>query len=182
MDIIRTHTVPLGIPVPLLRDLLARDVPAAAILAPTDSLLAAYRGCRGYAFPWGDIIEMRSAASLVWHFVPVELWEATESIRPAHHTAVALIPHLQPTLAATWDDHLPEELLLVGCHPQSRRLPHVLFGFLLVDLAHEQRIRRWLATTFLPRLLPLALAVCRARVAVLGRPSGRDAAVPSEVT
>ncbi len=165
MSIIDALTIPLGVPVALIRDQLNRGVPPAAILAPEASLLAEFQDARGYAYAWGNINEARSSASLVWHFVPAELWEQTDELRRASHsTAVELIPALQPVVIATLRDRLRDDVLLVGCHPQSRRHPHVLFSVCLVHRPHERRARRWLAAVFLPSLLPEVLEHCRARV------------------
>ena len=169
MDIVEGRTIPLGIPVPLVRDLLDRGVSPAAILAPEVSLLGEYHGARGYAYAWGNVIETRGTASLIWHFIPVELWEQTEKLRRPTHTAVELIPELQPTIGESLRDHLPRELLLIGCHPQSRRHVHALFSLLVFELARERRVRRWLAVVFLPRVLPNVLDACRARIADMCR-------------
>ena len=169
MDIVEARTIPLGIPVPLVRDLLDRGVSPAAILASEGSLLGEYHAARGYAYAWGNVIEARSARSLVWHFVPVELWEQTQKLRRPTHPAVELIPELQPTIAESLRDRLPGELVLIGCHPQSRRHAHALFSLLLVEPARERRVRRWLAVVFLPRVLPKVLDACRARIADTGR-------------
>jgi hypothetical protein len=169
MEIVEARTIPLGIPVPLVRDLLNRGVSPAAILAPEGSLLGEYHGARGYAYAWGNVIEVRSSASLVWHFVPVELWEQTEGLRRPAHTAVELIPKLQPAIVDTLHGLLPGELVLIGCHPQSRRHAHALFSLLRVEPARERRVRRWLAVVFLPRVLPQVLDACRARIADVRR-------------
>jgi hypothetical protein len=165
MDIVEARTISLGIPVSLVRDLLDRGVSPAAILAPEGSLLGEYHGARGYAYAWGNVIETRSTASLIWHFVPVELWEQTEKLRRPTHTAVKLIPQLQPTIVESLRDHLPDELLLIGCHPRSRRHAHALFSLLVVEPARERRLRRWLAVVFLPRVLPKVLDACLTRIA-----------------
>ena len=165
MDIVEGRTIPLGMPVPLVRDLLDRGVTPAAILASEGSLLGEYRGARGYVYAWGNVIEARSARSLTWHFVPVELWEQTEKLRRPTRTAVELIPELQPAIVESLHDRLPSELVLIGCHPQSRRHAHAVFSLLLVEPARERRVRRWLAVVFLPRLLPKVLEACRARIA-----------------
>ena len=169
MDIVEARAIPLGIPVPLVRDLLARGVSPAAILAPEGSLLAEYHGAVGYAYAWGSVFEARSTTSLIWHFVPVELWEQTEKLRRPTHTAVELIPQLQPTILERLHHHLPSELVLIGCHPQSRRHAHILFSLLLVEPARERRMRRWLAVVFLPRVLPKVLDASRARIADMCR-------------
>jgi hypothetical protein len=170
MRIADARAVPLGIPVALVRDLLERGVASAAILESEGSLLDEYRDARGYAYAWGNIIEARSAGALAWHFVPVELWQQTEQVRWASvHSAVELIPGLQPTVVANLRHHLPDDLVLIGCHPQSRRYAHVLFGLLLVEPVRERRARRWLGTIFLPRVLPAVLEVCRARIADICR-------------
>jgi hypothetical protein len=165
MDIVEARAIPLGIPEPLVRDLLDRGVSPAAILQSDGSLLEEYHGARGYAYAWGSVIEARATASLIWHFVPVELWEQTEKLRPPTDTAVELIPQLQPVIAASLHDHLPGELALIGCHPHSRRNAHALFSLLLVESARERRVRRWLAVVFLRRVLPQVLDACRARIA-----------------
>lgn len=165
MSIIDALTIPLGLPVTLIRDQLNHGVIPSVILAPEGSLLAEFQDARGYAYAWGNIIEARSSATLVWHFVPVELWEQTDQLRRASHSAaVELIPALQPLVIATLRDRLRDDLLLVGCHPRSRRYPQVLFSICLVDRQHERRARRWLAAVFLPSLLPEVLEHCRARV------------------
>ena len=169
MDIVEGRTIPLGMPVPLVRDLLDRGVTPAAILASESSLLAEYRGARGYVYAWGNIIEARSARSLSWHFVPVELWEQTEKLRRPTRTAVELIPELQPAIVESLHDRLPSQLVLTGCHPQSRRHAHVLFSLLLVEPTCERRVRRWLTVVFLPRVLPKLLDTCRARIAGMCR-------------
>ena len=170
MGIVNALTIPLGIPVPLVRDMLNRGVSPAAILASEGSLLEEYHDSRGYAYIWGTVIEARRAASLIWHFVPVELWEQTEKARAPAHTAVELIPQLQPAIVDNLRDRLLGELVLIGCHPESRRLAHALFSLLLVEPARERRARRWLANVFLSRVLPQALESCRARIAdVCGR-------------
>ena len=175
MGIVNALTIPLGIPVPLVRDLLDRGVSPAAILASEGSLLAEYHDSRGYAYVWGNVIEARRTASLIWHFIPVELWEQTEKARAPAHTAVDLIPQLQPAIVDTLRDRLLGELVLIGCHPQSRRYAHALFSLLLVEPARERRVRRWLANVFLPRLLPQTLEACRARIsAVCGHAIGPE--------
>ena len=170
MSIARTPTIPLGIPVPLVRDLLDRGVSPAAILESEGSLLEEYHDARGYAYAWGNIIEARSSASLIWHFIPVELWAQTDKFRRMPtHTAVELIPGLQSVIVASLRDCLPAEFVLIGCHPQSRRYAHALFSLLLVEPARERRARRWLAAIFLPRVLPETLLVCRTRIADICR-------------
>lgn len=164
MNIVDALTIPLGLPAYLVVDELDHGVSAASILAPHDSLLAEHRYARGYAYAWGNIIEARTT-SLAWHFVPVALWEQTDELRRAPtHAAAELIPTLQPLIVASLRDRLPSELVLIGCHPQSRRCAHVLFGLVVVDPACERRARRWLATMFLPRVLPKALEACRAQI------------------
>lgn len=169
MDIVEGRTIPLGIPVPLVRDLLDRGVSPAAILASEGSLLGEYHGARGYAYAWGNVIETRGTGSLIWHFVPVELWEQTEKLRRPTHTAVELIPELQPTIVQSLYDHLPGELVLIGLHRHSRRRSHALFSFLVVEPSREHTLRRWLAVGFLPRVLPKVLDACRARIGDMGR-------------
>jgi hypothetical protein len=168
MDIVEARTIPLGIPVPLVRDLLDRGVSPAVIVAPEGSLLGEYHRARGYAYAWGNVIEARSARALVWHFVPVELWEQTQNLRRPTHTAVELIPELQPTIIQSLHDRLPSDLVLIGCHPQSRRYAHALFSLLLIEPVRERSVRRWLAKVFLPRVLPQALEACRARIPDVG--------------
>jgi hypothetical protein len=177
MDIVEARTISLGIPVSLVRDLLDRGVSPAAILAPEGSLRGEYHGARGYAYAWGNVIETRGTASLIWHFVPVELWEQTEKLRRPTHTAVELIPQLQPTIVDALRDRLPDELVLIGCHPRSRRHAHALFSLLVVEPARERRLRRWLAVVFLPRVLPKVLDACRTRIAE----ACRDIVVPEHL-
>lgn len=173
MSIADALTIPLGVPVPLLHDQLHRGVSPAAILAPEGSLLAQYRHAHGYAYAWGNIIEVRSSASLDWHFVPVELWDQTDGLRRARqHAAAELIPELQPVVVATLRDRLPPELMLVGCHPQSRRFPHVLFSLMLIRRSGERAGRHWIAAVFLPKVLPEVLSRLRARIADICRTSG----------
>src|SRR5437667_3917596 len=120
MNILDARTIPLGLPACLVLDELHRGTSPSSILAPEESLLAEYQKAQGYAYTWGNIIEVRSSASLVWHFVPVELWDQTHGLRRARkHAAAELIPELQPVVVATLRDRLPAELMLVGCHPQS---------------------------------------------------------------
>ena len=59
--------------------------------------------------------------------------------------------------------------MLVGCHPQSRRYPHVLFSLLLVDPHRERVIRRWIADIFMERMLPNVLGRVRAEITAICR-------------
>jgi hypothetical protein len=169
VNILDARTIRLGLPPQLVLDELHRGASPESILAPEGSLLSEYRQARGYAYDWGDMIERRSTSSLTWHFVPVELWETTENLRRPTHTAVELIPQLQPAIVESLHDRLPSELVLIGCHPQSRRRAHALFGLVLVEPACERRVRRWLTVVFLPRVLPKLLDACRARIAGMCR-------------
>jgi len=169
MNILDARTIRLGLPPQLVLDELHRGASPESILAPEGSLLSEYRDARGYAYDWGDMIEARRASSLTWHFVPVELWEQTENLRRPTHTAVELIPQLQAIIVESFHDRLPSQLVLTGCHPQSRRHAHVLFSLLLVEPTCERRVRRWLTVVFLPRVLPKLLDTCRARIAGMCR-------------
>ena len=165
MSIVDALTIPLGLPVTLIRDQLNHGVPAAAILAPEGSLLADFQNAYGYAYRWGDIIEARSTAALAWHFVPVELWEETDELRRASEHAVAeLIPELQPVVVAALRDRLPAGIMLIGCHPYSRRASHVLFSLVLVDRGRETAARRWLVADFLPCTWPGVLRQLHTRL------------------
>jgi hypothetical protein len=165
MSIDDALTHPLGIPAYLVLDQLRRGVPPASILAIDDSLLAEYRNARGYAYPWGNIIEAHAVPGLAWHFALVELWETTDPLRRSpEHAVHVLIPKLQRVVARALRDQLPVELVLAGCHPQSRRDPHVLFSLALVDSARERPSRHWMAAVFLPRLLPEVLDRVRAQL------------------
>jgi hypothetical protein len=170
MNIVDARTIPLGLPAYLVLDELHRGASPASILAPEASLLAEYRNAHGYAYAWGNIIEVRSSASLVWHFVPVELWDQTHGLRRARqHTAAELIPELQPVVVATLRDRLPAELMLVGCHPRSRRFPQVLFSLVLIGRSRERAARQSIAGVFLPNVLPEVLSRLRARIADICR-------------
>jgi len=170
MDIVEARTIPLGIPVPLVRDLLDRGVSPAAILAPEGSLLAEYHGARGYAYEWGNVIEARTGSTLAWHFVPVMLWRDTDELRRAQtHTAARLIPELQPEVVAALRERLRRGLVLAGCHPQSRRAAHVLFSLVLAEAHGEPAARRWIAEVFLPETLPILFTLLRARISEICR-------------
>jgi hypothetical protein len=162
MNIAQALTIALGLPPYLVLDQLHRGISPAMILAPEDSLLAEYHHADGYAFRWGNIIEARTGT---WHVAPVELWYVTDQLRrsPAQ-TAAALIPLLQHEVIGALSTGLPAGLMLVGCHPQSRRYPHVLFSLLLVDPHRERVIRRWLADIFIERMLPNVLGRVRAEI------------------
>ena len=64
---------------------------------------------------------------------------------------------------------LPTGLMLVGCHPHSRRYRHVLFILVLVDPHREPEIRRWLADIFMERMLPNVLGRVRAEITEICR-------------
>lgn len=163
MDIAHAPTIPLGLPAYLVVDELQRGVPPASILAPEDSLLAEFQSAHGYAFRWGDIIEVHRGTSLAWHFVPVELWFDTDRLR-RWETAAALIPALQPDVAKTLKNRLPVELVLSGCHLHARRDPHALFSLVLIEPRQERKARRWLSAVFVPGLLPEVLDRVRSRL------------------
>ena len=165
MNIAHALTIPVGLPPYLVLDQLHRGISPASILAPEDSLLAEYQNADGYAYRWGNVIEARMPAWLAWHVAPVALWYDTDALRrsPAQ-TAAALIPLLQHQVVETLSTGLPAGLMLVGCHPQSRRYPHVLFSLVLVDPHREREIRRWLADTFMKRVLPKVLGRVRAEI------------------
>jgi hypothetical protein len=170
MNIPDALTIPLGLPAPLIRDQLDRGISPAMILAPEGSLFAEYQNADGYTYRWGNIIEARTPTSLAWHFAPVELWRDTDHLRRSpEQTAAELIPKLQHEVVAALRDRLPAELVLVGCHPQSRRYPHVLFSLVLVNPCRQQQSRRWLAAVFVPSVLPDVLARVRAQLVEICR-------------
>jgi hypothetical protein len=170
MNIEHALTIPLGLPPYLVLDQLHRGISPASILAPEDSLLAEYENADGYAYRWGNVIEARTPAWLAWHVAPVALWHDTDALRrsPAQ-TAAALIPLLQHQVIGTLSKELPAGLMLAGCHPQSRRYPHVLFSLVLIDPRREREIRRWLADSFLETVLPNVLGRSRAEITELCR-------------
>jgi hypothetical protein len=179
MDILDALTMPLGLPSYLVLDELHRGVSPASILAPEGSLLAEYRDARGYGYGWGNIIEARTGTSLAWHFAPVELWRGTDELRRAPgQTAAALIPELQPLVVAALRERLPLELVLVGCHPHSRRYPHVLFSLVLIEPRNEEKMRVWLSAVFLPGLLPEVIDRVRARLAEICRTNPASQRLP----
>ena len=170
MNIAQALTIPLGLPPYLVLDQLHRGISPAMILAPEDSLLAEYQRADGYAYRWGNVIEARTGTWLAWHVAPVELWYVTDQLRRSPtQTAAELIPLLQHKVTGALSTGLPAGLMLVGCHPQSRRYPHVLFSLLLVDPHRERVIRRWLADIFIERVLPNVLGRVRAEITAICR-------------
>jgi hypothetical protein len=170
MNIEHALTIPLGLPPYLVLDQLHRGISPASILASEDSLLAEYRNADGYAYRWGNVIEARTPAWLAWHVAPVTLWSDTAALRRSSaQTAATLTPLLQHQVIGTLTEALPAGLMLAGCHPQSRRYPHVLFSLVLIDPDREREIRRWLANIFLERVLPNVLGRIRAEIIAVCR-------------
>lgn len=157
---------PLGIPLQYVIDQMQRgNPPCAGNLLP---LVREYDDAHGHTFAWGQLLEQRTGNQTVWRVMPVALWEALEDDRG---TSGLRIHELTGSLRALVQQHLsdclPASLVLTGLQEGSRRSPHSLLSLLCPD---EQRLDEawcWIATVFLPVLLPRLLDDCQARLGMV---------------
>ena len=157
--------MPMGIPSLFIADQLSRGRSAAQVLRGNRGLLAEYAGAEGYAHPWGQPIEIRQGCYILWRVIPVTMWHQLVERRAGSPLLIEeLLTRVQPGIRPALRRHLPRDVLLTGCQGASRRSPHALFALLLADPAAATAVRQWLATPFLPELLPPLLSSIEHRV------------------
>jgi hypothetical protein len=163
----------MGIPASFIADQLSRGCSADQVLRGNRGLLAEYAGAEGYAYPWGQLIEIRLGRYILWRVVPVAMWAHLEERRAGSPLlSEELLTRVQPGIRPALRRHLPRDVLLAGCQGASRRSPHALFALLLADPAAASAVRQWLATPFLTEVLPPLLSRVERRVEeILRRPS-----------
>jgi len=151
---------PLDIPHVFLLDARKRRGSLRRQLNPTiwGSLAAQYAIAQGYRFPWGLLVEDRSAlyhgrtcvpGTVFFRVAPTVLWTAT---REYHSGLAATIPeilrvHAYSITQLLWPV-LPDRVQLV-CNE-----PYDLCAFGGYGVAEAKTTRSWLARKFLPQHLP----------------------------
>ena len=164
------NPVPIGIPALFLADQLAHGRTAVQILSGKRGLIAEYAGAEGYAYPWGQLIEVRLGRFVLWRIVPVALWERLSDVRVRSPLLIEeLLTLAQPSILPSLEPYLPCGVVARGCQGASRRSPHALFALLLADPRAATAVRRWLAMSLLPELLPTLLTRVEGRLADLLR-------------
>ncbi len=164
------NPVPLGIPALFLADQLSRGRTVEQILSGKRGLIAEYAGAEGYAYRWGHLIEVQLGRFVLWRVVPVALWERLSDVRAGSPLLIEeLLTLMQPGIRPALEPHLPAGVVARGCQGASRRSPHALFTLLLTEPRAATAVRHWLATPFLPGLLPSLLHSIERRVADLLR-------------
>ena len=160
VDAIVTGTpIPIGIPASFIIDQLLRGRTAEQALGGPRGLIAEYAGAEGYAYRWGQIIEVRMGRYILWRVVPVAMWDHLAERRAARPLLIEeLLTLAQPGIREALRPHLPRDMLLAGCQGPSRRSPHMLFALLLADPSAVTAVRQWLAAPFLTDLLPRLLS------------------------
>lgn len=157
--IVAGSSMPMGIPALFIADQLSRGRSADQALRGKRGLLAEYAGAEGYAYRWGQLIEIRLGRYILWRVIPVAMWDHLVERRAGSPLLIEeLLTRVQPGIRPALRRHLPRDVLLTGCQGASRRSPHALFALLLADPAAATAVRHWLATPFLTELLPPLLS------------------------
>lgn len=90
--IVAGSPTPMGIPALLIADQLSRGRSADQVLCGSRGLLAEYAGAQGYAYHWGQLIEIRLGRYILWRVIPVAMWdhlvERRAGVAVAHRGAV----------------------------------------------------------------------------------------------
>jgi len=163
--VVAGNVVPIGIPTLFIADQLSRGRPAEHVLGGKRGLLAEYAGAEGYAYRWGQLIEIRLGRYILWRVIPVAMWDHLVERRAGSPLLIEdLLTRVQPGTRPALRRHLPRDVLLTGCQGASRRSPHALFALLLADSAAATAMRQWLATPFLTEVLPPLLSRVERRV------------------
>ena len=163
--IVAGSPMPMGIPVLFIADQLSRGRSADQVLRGNRGLIAEYAAAEGYAYPWGQLIEIRLGRYILWRVIPVAMWDQLAQQRAGSQLLIEeLLTLVQPGIRPALRRHLPREVLLAGCQGASRRSPHALFALLLADPAAATAVRQWLAAPFLTELLPPLLSRVERRV------------------
>lgn len=176
MSLTASRPIPLSAPSYLLRDAVwsdarrHREAPSKEV----DGLVQQYDCACGYTFAFGHIIERIEARSetdvaVVLSVVPLQLWEDNEDERAPLPWSIAdwldrIEGHARPSLAA-----LPQGLYVAGGLRGGARVSHELMSFIILDLAQEAAIRRWLDDEFLGRLWPRLTELLQRRVRQIAR-------------
>lgn len=168
--IVAGSPMPMGIPVLFIADQLLRGRSAEQVLRGNRGLIAEYAGAEGYAYRWGQLIEVRLGRYILWRVIPVAMWDQLAQQRAGSQLLIEeLLTLVQPGIRPALRRHLPRDVLLAGCQGASRRSPHALFALLLADPAAATAVRQWLATPFLIDLLPRLLGAVEHDVAEILR-------------
>jgi len=160
------HRQPLGIPVQYLLDQVHRGaVECSGSLTP---LVREYDDATGHTFAWGQLIEQRLGEQTLWRVMPVALWDGLEPARQGSELTIwELTASLQGVVREHLEGELPPALVLTGLQDGTRRSPHSLFSLLCTEEHGVEESRDWLERHLLPRLLPVLLDTCEAKLSML---------------
>jgi hypothetical protein len=168
--VVAGNVVPIGIPALFIADQLSRGRPPEHVLSGKRGLIGEYAGAEGYAYRWGQIIELRLGRYVLWRIVPVAMWDQLTERRTRPQLLIEdWVTLVQPGIRTALQSRLPPTVLLAGCQGATRRCPHALFALLLADPHAAAATRHWLTTRFLTELLPPLLHGVERRVADLLR-------------
>jgi hypothetical protein len=164
--VVVANPVPIGIPAFFLADQLSRGRSAEQTLSGKRGLIAEYAGAEGYAYRWGQLIEVRLGRFVLWRVVPVALWERLSDVRAGSPLLIEeLLTLVQPGIRPALEPHLLSGVTARGCQGASRHSPHALFTLLVTEPRDVTAVRHWLATPFLTDLVPSLLHSIERRVA-----------------
>ena len=123
--IVAVNPMPMGIPASFIADQLSRGRSADQVLRGNRGLLAEYAGAEGYAYPWGQLIEIRLGRFILWRVIAVAMWNHLVERRAGSPLLIEeLLTRVQPGIRPALRRHLPRDVLLAGCQGASRRNPH----------------------------------------------------------
>lgn len=159
---------PLGVPASFVLDAVGRASSAGEAIASSMAAVHEYRGARGFAFQWGQIVERDSCGTTSWFVVPVSLWESLHEDREGSRLGIPdLVSACHRTVRDVLRGHLPPHIVLTGCQGGRRLRPHSLFALMAWHDDQVDAARTWLSDSLLRDLLPGVLSACEAHVGML---------------
>lgn len=154
---------PLGVPPHFLLDAVARARGTDEAMARCMDVVHEFRTARGYALPWGQVVERTDFGTTVWVIVPVSMWQ---ELADARHGSALGIPDLTAAchrvVRSSLHGQLPDFISLTGCQGGRRLRPHGLLSLALSTGDCEPQTRAWIVERLLQVLLPRTLAECEA--------------------